>query len=117
MTIYIGGDWMEADIVVRKRSVRITGQWRSTEQILRRLPSEVAAGQENIEISANFGYLELSKYEVQAWLRPAFMFVVRNVSTAEDRVPWAYSLAEPATQTTQVSLDEGLGSWGSSDIV
>jgi hypothetical protein len=60
------------------------------------------------------GYFELSKYETQLFLRPAFVFIFSMPGDAEDAVSWQTIRVEPATVWDEIHLRAGLGQWQSS---
>jgi hypothetical protein len=108
--------WLEADIGVRKRLRSVPSQWRQqseiVQEILRQL-SERTLEQNSVRISARLGYFELSKYEPQRWLRPAFVFLLEIVSAVEPGVAWRDTIIAPAATTTEteIALEDGFGSW------
>lgn len=113
ITLYGGSEWMEADVVVRKRIGWLPSTWRSAEQIFRRISQQIAGETGDVEVWAQFGYLELSKYERQLWLRPVFIFVLQGFGMQDFRVPWQEAMVEVATVNEEIRGDEGLGSWSS----
>ncbi|MBZ0229660.1 MAG: hypothetical protein K8F58_14570, partial [Bauldia sp.] len=58
-----------------------------------------------------FGYLELSKYERQHWMRPVLLLSVRVASADDARLDWADTLVEPISLSDQVGAAIGLGSF------
>jgi hypothetical protein len=111
ITVYRGDRGMEADLVVRRRVGEIPSSWRRPELIVSRVQAEIAGQPEGIEVSCQFGYLEVSKYERQEWLRPVFLLSFQNTGALEGQVPWQYGVVEPASTNLELSLEEGLGSW------
>jgi len=111
ITVYRRNRTMEADLVVRKRVGEISSSWRRPEQIVARVLAEIAGQPEGIEVSCQFGYLEVSKYEAQEWLRPVFLLTFQNAGALEGQVPWQYAVVEPASASLVLPLEEGLGSW------
>jgi hypothetical protein len=111
ITIYRGNRWMEADLVLRRRVGELSSSWRRPEQIVARVLAEIAGEPEGIEVMCQFGYLEVSKYEAQEWLRPVFLLSFQNTGALEGQVSWQYSVVEPATTNSELPLEEGLGSW------
>lgn len=111
ITVYRGNRGMEADLVVRRRVGEISSTWRRPEQIVARILAEFEGQPEGIEVICQFGYLEVSKYEAQEWLRPVFLLLFQNTGVLEGQVPWQYSVVEPATTNSELPLEEGLGSW------
>ena len=102
-----------AEIVIRKRGAAIASRWRSTDDLmasLNRRITQSASGAASIVQDA-FGYFELSKYERQDWLRPAFMLLIEFTIAGDERIRWTETIVEPATEATEVSLADGLGSW------
>ncbi|HYZ75440.1 MAG TPA: hypothetical protein VE641_20335, partial [Chthoniobacterales bacterium] len=66
----------EIDLVVRKRLAPLASQWRQTAELFAAVNRQIAervADEDDLVISAAFGYFELSKYELQTLLRPAFL--------------------------------------------
>jgi hypothetical protein len=114
VTMFREGDRVEADIVVRKRRGAIKFEWRNPEVVIQRLRDLLSRERGAVEISAQFGYLELSKYEAQSLMRPAFSLVLEGFGSADFRVPWQMVLVEPATVNQEIPIDEGLGAWGDS---
>jgi hypothetical protein len=111
ITVYRGNGTMEADLVTRRRVGELSSSWRRPEQIVARILAEVAGQPEGIEVMCQFGYLEVSKYEAQEWLRPVFLLSFQNKGELEGQVPFQYSVVEPGTTTSELPLEEGLGSW------
>lgn len=102
-----------AEIVIRKRGRTIASRWRSTDDLmagLSRRITQCAPGAASIVQDA-FGYFELSKYERQDWLRPAFMLLIELTVAGDDRIRWIETIVEPATETDEFGPAEGLGSW------
>jgi hypothetical protein len=66
--------------------------------------------QAKVRIAAAFGYFELSKYEPQLWLRPAFVFLLQ-VSSENPDLAWQDTIVEAATTNSGISSVEDLGSW------
>jgi hypothetical protein len=112
ITVYRGTDWTEVDLAVRRRVAQINSKWRRPERIMDGLLREIGLPPDGLELTAQFGYLELSKYELQEWLRPAFLFVVQTSSSGEYRVPWQFTTVEPASVAAEIPNEEGLGAWG-----
>jgi hypothetical protein len=102
---------LQIDLVIRPTRNPIPSRWRSASEIFRQWETRYSEEQEPLKISAAFGYFELSKYERQVWLRPAFVFDVGHPGT-ENTVAWQESFVLAATRSSEISLNEGLGSWG-----
>jgi hypothetical protein len=102
-----------AEIVVRKRGGAITSHWRSTDDLMASLTRRITqcSSRTASVVQRAFGYFELSKYESQAWLRPAFMVLVELTIPGDERIRWIETIVEPATETKELSLADGLGSW------
>lgn len=114
ISVYREQQRIEADIVVRHRQRPVKSEWRDPEPVVRRLGAQILRERADVKITAQFGYLELSKYERQLWMRPAFIFVLEGSSSAEYRVPWQAVIAEPATVNQDIAINEGMGDWGES---
>lgn len=110
--LYQGAETIDADVVIRRRDVRIPARWRNPARVVRGLEQELADEPETVEIFAQFGYLELSKYEPQSLLRPAFIFVIQTSQVRENQLRWQYAIAQPATVNENVPIEEGLGTLG-----
>ena len=131
LTFYETAKKLHVDVVVRNRIDEIASSWRTAEAIEQDLRTKMAAQgeiDETAKLYGEFGYFELSKFETQNWLRPAFVFVVRRTAEVEGAplpaehedapagprrvtVNWHDTIAVAATTSDEVPLDEGLGSW------
>jgi hypothetical protein len=92
----------------------VKSRWREPPEVseaLRAKLAEQGPSRDIAKIYATLGYFELSKYEAQRWLRPVFLLFVERILVEDARVQWQSTLAEPATTSAEVPLDEGLGSW------
>jgi hypothetical protein len=107
------GDAILADVTVRTRLDSIPGNWRQSADIMARLRCECPGGTPaGLDMQGAFGYFELTKYERQTLIRPVFLFSVTQPQAADGQWPgWQITIVEPATTSTEVPLDEGLGSW------
>jgi len=101
------------DITVRKRSGTLPSKWRALGTIYEPCLEEFNPWRDEIEIEALLGYFELSKYEPQFYLRPAFVFIFSVPGSAGDAVPWQTVRVEPATLSQEIFPREGLGQWHS----
>jgi hypothetical protein len=114
VTVYSGQASVAASVVVRSRLKPIPSQLRPytelAERISRRI-SERVPEKAYVRIRAAFGYFELSKYEPQLWLRPAFVFLLRVTFSEGTALAWQDTLVEAATTNSDISSVEGLGSW------
>lgn len=115
VTVYKSSTHIQADLVVRLREKKLQSFWRTPAMIYESLHSSLLAGgpmEDIVNIFATVGYLELSKYETQHWLRPTFLFVVeRMIDVGETHIEWQGTLAEAATINEDVPIRAGLGSW------
>lgn len=114
VTIYDMGDHIQADVVVRNRTKAVQSQWREASEVndaVRTKIAEQGPFRDVAKIYGTFGYFESSKYEAQQWLRPAFLFFIERILVEDARVQWQSTLAEPATTSDEVPLDQGLGNW------
>jgi hypothetical protein len=114
VTLYDMGDHIQADVIVRNRASAVKSRWREPPEVseaLRAKLAEQGPSRDIAKIYATLGYFELSKYEAQRWLRPVFLLFVERILVEDARVQWQSTLAEPATTSAEVPLDEGLGSW------
>jgi hypothetical protein len=104
---------IDADVVVRKRNTEIVSKWVGEDLVLEPL-RELISGygdEEYVTVLPSFGYFELSKYEPQFVMRPAFVFMVQGLYPAEIGPSWLQTVVVPATTSPNVPLEEGLGSW------
>jgi hypothetical protein len=108
-----------ADVTIRRRSRAEGGMWRRLDEIMR--PLELALGEdfismeEELTVRTAFGYLELSKYEVQSLMRPVFLFVIEQEQDQEGRWPgFQRIVVSSATTAGGFDLSEGLGIWAES---
>jgi hypothetical protein len=99
-----------SEIVVRRREGELASEWKDVGDIVRRV-QEISSGTETLDIWATFGYFELSKYELQLVMRPVFIFVVDGHSAVAGAPDWRQTLVEPATYSSRLSDEEGLGAW------
>lgn len=99
-----------SEVVVRRREGEIPSRWKDIGDIVRRV-NEISVGAETLSISSTYGYFELSKYELQLVMRPAFIFVIDGYSTPAGAPDWRQTVVEPATYSSRVSDEEGLGTW------
>jgi hypothetical protein len=104
---------VRVDITVRKRLEKLPSRWRAFRHIYRSYEREFVQWKEQIEVEPMFGYFELSKYEAQPFLRPAFVFIF-HMPGNDDSVAWQTVRVEPATSLKNLSLRAGLGQWQSS---
>ena len=125
ITFYDCRDHIDVDLVVRKRIKPILSSWRSPEEIaedLRIKASRQATLGESSTIYGTLGYFELSKFEAQSWLRPAFLFYVtrsadveatplEGTATRNISVTRSSTVAVAATSSAAIPLEAGLGSW------
>jgi hypothetical protein len=114
VTVARSREGLDVDVVVRRRGRPIASSWRAPTEIAATIAGLVP--RERLSVQAAFGYLELSKYEVQRLLRPVFLFLCTGGGGADEErasaAPrWAFVVAEPATTAPDVSLDDGLGHW------
>ncbi len=103
---------LEADIVIRRRGQKIESEWRDPGDIARSILQrcgEFAASPPEM-LFVQFGYLELSKYESQDWMRSAVM-VSFPALAEENELKWTATIAEPVTMAKTLSPIEGLGSF------
>lgn len=110
-TSYRGEPVVEVSLVVRRRLTSFPSAWRPVDEILRSVRWELESTPSNIKVHAAFGMFELSKYEQQRVLRPAFVFVLTSEESSDFRVPWQYTIVEAATKSPNLPPEEGLGSW------
>ena len=101
------------DITVRKRLKKLPSRWRAYRKIFEPYRQEFAPWKKQIEVEPMLGYFELSKYEAQLFLRPAFVFIF-SMPGDGDSVSWQTVRVEPATSSKEISLRAGLGQWVSS---
>jgi len=103
---------LEADIVIRRRSEKVESEWLNpgdiARSILQRCGEFAAHPVETLFVQ--FGYLELSKYERQDWMRSAVMVSFQALADG-DHVKWTATIAEPVTTAKSLSAVEGLGSF------
>jgi len=110
VTIYREPESLQADIVIRSLLERTPSQWRESSEISRRVRNKTAE-HEHALIQGSLGYFELSKYDQQTWLRPAFVFILDIEFSANRNITWRETIVESATTTTKISDAEGLGAW------
>jgi hypothetical protein len=128
LTFYEGLNHIQVDIVLRKRTRPIPTAWRSPDDIAQEVrvkAQQQAAFDEGSKIAGMLGYFELSKYEFQTWLRPAYLFYIPRSTVIEAAAlprspvdaPRHISLRRisivvvPATSSAEVEMGAGLGSW------
>jgi hypothetical protein len=100
-----------ADIVVRPRMRSISSEWRDNTEVARHIIQRMEAysqGPAVERIAVQFGYLELSKYESQSWMRPVAL-VSFPALMEHGRVKWIATIAEPVTTAKEIDLFDGLG--------
>lgn len=105
---------MTADIVVRRRLDALPARPASIDEVIERCRARLAvmaAGHRIAGLVPAFGYLELSKYERQHWMRPVLLLSVRIASADDARLDWADTLVEPVSLSDQVGAAIGLGSF------
>jgi hypothetical protein len=105
---------VEANVVVRRRLSPIPSRWQSYRELIGRVRSRISGRvpeRAKVRIEPAFGYFELSKYEPQLWLRPAFVFLLQVVFSEGSDLAWQDTIVEAATTNSDVSPGEGLGSW------
>ena len=103
---------IEVDIVIRRRLAPLLPSiWRHADDIVAAVRDEIGSAASPVTIHAAFGYFELSKYERQDVLRPAFVFVLASEAAVSPLAPWQYTIVEPATESPGLLPGEGLGSW------
>lgn len=102
-----------ADITIRRRDLQgISSEgWNDPELLYRSLSIEFGGYSRNLEIQPRLGYFELSKYDEQSVLRPAFVFLLRwyRESSGKGYVAWETARVQPATLNKSVAEREGLG--------
>src|SRR5262249_19530388 len=96
VTIYREPETLQADIVIRKLLGPTPSQWRESSEISRRVRNRVAE-HEHAQIQGSLGYFELSKYDQQTWMRPAFVFILDIEFSANRNITWRETIVEPAT--------------------
>lgn len=101
------------DITVRKRLEKLPSRWRAFRKIYQPYKQEFAPWKKQIEVEPMLGYFELSKYEAQLFLRPAFVFIF-SMPGEGDSIAWQSVRVEPATSSKEIPLRAGLGQWLSS---
>jgi hypothetical protein len=101
-----------ADIVIRRRTASIVSRWRDSDDvaqsILRRIDRFAQTSIESLFVQ--FGYLELSKYELQNWMRSAVLISFAALAV-DNKAKWTSTIAEPVTTTENLELMDGLGSF------
>jgi len=102
------------DVTVRKKVRAYSSRWRAPRSIYIPCQREFAPWREQIEVEPLAGYFELSKYETQLILRPAFVFIFSVAGDTENAVSWQTIRVEPATVGDEIPLRAGLGQWQSS---
>jgi len=103
---------LEADIVIRRRTQKVESEWRDPGDIARSILQRCGefAARPIETLFVQFGYLELSKYERQDWMRSAVM-VSFPALVDGDHVKWTATIAEPVTMAKNLSPVQGLGSF------
>ena len=104
-TMYRAPGGAVADIVVRQRMSAETGRWRDPSVLL-----QTIAVDESEMFRVTFGHFELSKFELQEFMRPAILIVAEPRDDTEGG-SWRHAWVEPATTSDDRSLQDGLGSW------
>jgi hypothetical protein len=102
-----------ADITIRRRHLKgiASEEWNAPEFLYRSLTVEFGDYPDNVDIQAQLGYCELSKYDDQSFIRPVFMFLVRSHSAPSEKsyAAWETVRFQPATLNKSVGEREGLG--------
>jgi hypothetical protein len=115
LTVYSVSGALEVDVTIRKRRKLIASHGRGPDEIASHISRQISMLGGNLVIASVeglLGYFELSKYDRQRYLRPAFVLVVSFRSPNDDSsVLWRSTVVEPATTAPGLSLGEGLGSW------
>jgi hypothetical protein len=110
VTVYREPENLHADVVVRSTLNPITAQWRPIGEIVQRVRTRLEE-HKYTQIHAGFGYFELSKYDRQSWLRPAFVFLLDIEFSANRNISWRETIVEAASTTSELGDFEGLGAW------
>ena len=94
---------VEATARSRRRS--LGGVWRHVEPIIAAVREVV--GDDDVALRVAFGYHEASKWETQAVLRPAYVFLVEQIEM--DPGPrWRLAVVQPATDVDGLPPEAGL---------
>jgi hypothetical protein len=101
-----------ADVIVRRRTKSVTSDWRDPDEMAQNVMQRILGySQELVEsVVVEFGYLELSKYEPQNWMRPVAL-VTFAALVRDGRNKWMATIAEPTTQIAEIDLLDGIGNW------
>ena len=114
LTVAAENGAMTADIVVRRRVDTLPARPANVDEVIERCRGRLTAmeaGHRIAGLAPAFGYLELSKYERQHWMRPVLLLSVRIASADDARLDWADTLVEPISLSDQVGAAIGLGSF------
>jgi hypothetical protein len=101
ITLFQDRNRVLVDIVVRKRGVVVPSTPRDVTLILESIRREYAGWERYIEIKAEFGYFELSKYQRQRLLRPVYLFVINMAKEDRPVVRWQTARVEFATKVSK----------------
>jgi len=101
-----------AELTIRRRLEPEEARWRDPAEIISRFRWEYQISRPMPRLRAGFGYFELSKYEFQRLMRPVFIFSLEQSQDEERHLPgWRTTIVEPATTSSEFTLQEGMGNW------
>lgn len=113
VTAYQHEGELEIDVVVRKRAGAMPATVRPAEEVadfVERRIAGLSPGGPLPRLWAGFGYFELSKYDRQQYLRPAYVVAV-TFPDEDGSTLFSSVLVEPASVSSQIPAAEGLGNW------
>jgi hypothetical protein len=105
---------LEVHPVFRRRSNPLVSHWRSEEEINSWISRRIQSAADGLPITGlrmAFGYFELSEYERQDIMRPAFLVAVDVRDPSDRQTLWTSVVVEAATEASNYSIGAGLGDW------
>lgn len=113
IVIYRTATDIRAEIVVRRRIRERSARSRSVDQVMGDVLREldIEAGRQEISRTIPaIGYLELSKFEIQRFMRLVLLVRV-EIDGSETQPPSSFSIVVPLSEAVDVEPTAGLGSW------
>jgi hypothetical protein len=113
LTTFAFRDGLQLDVTMRNRTARLDSSWRSGDDIVHWIRRRILAAGDGLPVKrlrGAFGYFELSKYQRQRYMRPAFV-VAADLYQPPDTPLWTSFVVEAATESPELPIGAGLGDW------